>query len=133
MAYQLVLSQGDGAKALGTKNLGEDVFLDDLSRDFKVYLLYYSGAVPNEDLEARLRNLGKVTGNNLFVNIGRLGDPNYNKIKKKFAIKNLPVLLMTGVEELASAKSEPATAYVRLDSKAFLASPDAVIECAQKL
>jgi hypothetical protein len=130
MPYRLILSEPNEN---GTKAVGENVFLDNLSRDFKVFLLYYSGAVPDEELEARLRSLGNATGDNLFVNIGRLSDPNYQSIQKKFGIKPLPALVMTGIEELASARSEAATAYVRLDNKALLRSPDATIECLQKL
>jgi len=130
MPYRLIFTEPDEN---GTKAVGESVFLDNLPRDFKVYLLYYSGAVPDEELEVRLRSLGNATGGNLFVNIGRLSDPNYKWIQKKFGINPLPVLVMTGIEELASARSEAATAYVRLDGKALLRSPDVTIECVQRL
>jgi len=129
MPYQLVLSE----PAAGARNVGENVFLNNLPVTSKVYLLYYPGANVDKELERRLRKLGKDTGTNLFVNIGKLNDPNYRKIAKKFDIKSLPVIIITGVEELASAKTELATAFVKLDSKNLLNSPDSLMECVQKV
>jgi hypothetical protein len=130
LPYQLVLSEPTGKKA---KVVGENVFLNNLPVTSRVYLLYYSGAVVNRDLESRLRKFGKDTGTNLFVNIGKLNDPNYRKIVTKFAIKSLPVIIITGIDELASAKTEPSTAYVKLDSKNLLNSPDSLMDCVQKV
>jgi hypothetical protein len=67
-----VLTEPKGER---TKDVGENVFLDDLSYSYKVYLFYYPSALPNEVLEDRLRRIGEMTGRNLFVNIGRLDDP----------------------------------------------------------
>jgi hypothetical protein len=130
MAYQLVLTE---PASEGTKDVGKNVFLNNLPATSKVYLLYYPGAAINRDLEGRLKKLGESTGTNLFVNIGRLNDPNYEKISKRFNIEKLPAIVITAIEELASAKTEPSTAYVRLDSKNFLNSPDSVMECVQKV
>jgi hypothetical protein len=130
MPYQLVLSEPSAKRA---KIVGENVFLNNLPVTSRVYLLYYPGANVDKELERRLRKLGKDTSTNLFVNIGKLNDPNYRKIAKKFDIKSLPVIIITGVEELASAKQEPATAFVKLDSKNLLNSPDSLMECVQKV
>jgi hypothetical protein len=45
-----------------------------------VYLFYYPGAMPNQDLENALERLGNDAGTNLFVNKGKLNDPKYYKI-----------------------------------------------------
>ena len=73
MAYKLVLSEPVEA---GTRDVGENVFFDDLSPDYRVFMFYYPGAMPNQDLEDKLRSFGEMTGSNLFVNIGRFDDPN---------------------------------------------------------
>lgn len=130
MPYRLVLSEHVEEK---TKDVGENVFFDDLSSDYKVYMLYYPGAMPNQDLENKLQSFGTITGANLFINIGRLNDPNYEKIRNKFNIKKLPVIIVTAIDELASAPGNFSTAYVRIDSKNLLNSPDRLMECLQKL
>jgi hypothetical protein len=130
MPYQLVLS--DPATDIA-KDVGENVFLDNLPDKYKVYLLYYSGASPNRDLESRLRKLGKDTGTNLFVNISKLNDPNYRKIANRFEIKDLPAIVITGIDELAAAKEEPSTVYVRLDSSKLLSNSDSAMECVEKI
>lgn len=130
MPYQLVLSDPTTDTA---RDVGENVFLDNLTDKYKVYLLYYSGSSLNRDLESRLRRLGKDTGTNLFVNISKRNDPNYRKIAKRFEIKGLPAIVITGIEELAAAKDEPSTAYVRLDNPKLLSSPDSVMECVERI
>lgn len=78
--------------------------------------------MPNEDLEEKLE-----LRRNLFVNIGRLNDPQYSKIRNKFEIKNFPVIIMTAIDELASLKNEDncySTAYVRLDNKELFEAVD---------
>jgi len=116
-----------------TKDIGENVFFGDLDLDYKVYAFYYPGAMPNEVLEKGLRNLGEQTGKNLFVNIGRLDDPEYSKIAKAFELRNLPAIVVTAVADLASADNEYLTAYARLDGKNLLKSADKTIQCLQKL
>src|SRR5438270_13836649 len=128
MPYELVLSEVSDRM---TKAIGENIFFDDLKFDYKVYLFYYSGAMPNENLESKLRNFGDKTGKNLFVNIGRLDDPRYDIIKDKFEIRNLPVIVITGIDGLASLKDKDhfSTAYVRIDDKEIINSVDFAIEC----
>ena len=129
MSYQLVLKIVDEK----TKEVGENVFFDNLPSDYKVYMLYYPRAMPNEDLESALRNLGNITGKNLFVNIGRLNDPNYEKIAKKFNIENLPVIIVTAIAKLASPSTEFSTVYVKIEDRRLLNSPNLAIECVQTL
>jgi len=130
MAYQLVLSEPTTEPE---KDVGKNVFLDNLPDQYRVYLLYYSGSSVNKELESRLQKLGKDTGKNLFVNISKRNDPNYRKIVSKFGIKGLPAIVITGIDELASAKDEPSTAYVRLDSEKLLGSPDSAMACVEKI
>ncbi|KAF5428645.1 hypothetical protein C5S39_10980, partial [Candidatus Methanophagaceae archaeon] len=108
MHYQLVLRELIDVEK-GIKAVGENVFFDDLPSDCKVFALYYPAAVPNEDLENALRNLGNITGKNLFVNIGRLDDPNYDEIVDKFKIRNSPVIIVTAIDKLASPPTEFST------------------------
>lgn len=129
MTYQLVLSELIDEK---TRKVGENVFFDNLPSHYEVFMLYYPGAMPNEDLESALRNLGNITGENLFVNIGRLNDPNYKKIANKFDIRNLPVIIVTAIADLASPPKEFSTAFVKIDKKRLLNSPD-LIDCLQRL
>ena len=115
ISYKLVLSGMPEFK----EGVDEDVYLDDIPSDYKVYLLYYPGPLLNEDLENKLRTLGEITGRNLFVYIGRLDDPKYSKIASTFKIMKLPVIIITGVEGFASVKSGNyySTAFVKLDNK----------------
>ena len=50
--YQLILTEpkGDGPE----RAVGENIFLDDLISPYKVYIFYYPGAMPNEELEQSL-------------------------------------------------------------------------------
>jgi hypothetical protein len=130
MPYKLILSE---AVEETTKAVGENVFFDDLSPDYKVFMFYYPSAMANQDLEAKLRSLGGMTGSNLFVNIGRWDDPNYDKVVKKFNIKKMPVIIVTAIDQLASAPGIFSTAYVRVDNKSLLESPERLLECLQKL
>ena len=123
MSFQLVLNELEGEK---TKGEGE-VFLDDLPFDSKVFLFYYPAAMPNEDLEDKLRDFGKRTGKNLFVNIGRLDDPNYAKIVDKFNITTFPVMIVTAIDTFVSPPKFP-TVYVKIDNKKLLNSPDLAID-----
>jgi hypothetical protein len=130
MPFQLILSQATEEK---TKDVGENVFLDNLPSDYQVYLFCYSGVMPDENLENNLRKFGQVTGKNLFVQIGRLNDPNYKQIAKKFGITSFPVLIMTAIDRLASSPIDSFTAYVRIDSQTLLDRPDLTLQCIEKL
>ncbi|HUJ89238.1 MAG TPA: hypothetical protein VLX12_03515 [Syntrophorhabdales bacterium] len=130
MAYTLLLSE---PKNEITRDVGENVFVSDLPSDYKVYLFYYPAAMPDQELEKGLRSLGDLAGGNLFVNIGRLNDPNFDKITQRFGIKPLPVVVMTGTAPYASAPDGSLTSYVRIDSKSLLKTTDKAMECIQEL
>jgi hypothetical protein len=89
----------------------------------------------NEDLESNLRNFGDFTGNNLFVNIGRLNDPKYYKIRNRFGIRDLPVIVLTALEGLAAVKTDAfySTAFVRIDGKNILSSVDLTLKSVERL
>jgi hypothetical protein len=130
MPYQLVFAE----KPSGViKAVGENVFLDSLSTSYKVYLFYYAGAMANHPLEEGLRNLGENTGQNLFVNIGKLDDPKYDEIANRFGIETFPVIIITAVPDLASLINEYLSAYARLDSKHLMGSPERAVQCAQEV
>lgn len=119
--------------ATSPRDIGENVFFDNLPHDYQVYLLYYPGANSNEELSQSLRNLGDITGGNLFVNMGKLNDPNFRKIAKLFNIKNYPVIIITAIDKLASPTQGFQTAYVKIESKTLLTDTDLTIECVQKV
>jgi hypothetical protein len=133
MPYQVTLVEPKGERP--EKAIGENIFLGDLGSAYKVYVFYYPGAMPNEGLEEGLRRLGVDTGENLFVNIGRLDDPKFDKIAKKFGIEGLPVIIVTGVEGIASLKdaNDLSTAYVKLDNPSLLKNIGSIVECVQRL
>ncbi len=114
MTYQLVL---DEAGQSGTKAVGDNVFLANLPVEFPVYAFYYPAEMPDSELEGLLRKLGGRAGNNLFVNIGRLDDPQLDKIARKFEIKSFPSVVVTAIADLAAPQSASVTAYVRLDGR----------------
>lgn len=133
MTYKLVLLE---PKVEGReKAVGENVFLDNLDYDYKVYLFYYPGAMPNDELEEKLRTLGNITGNNLFLNIGQLNDRKFDMIREKFKIQTTPVIIITGIDGIASLKenSSLSTAYVRLDNEDLLKSVNKTIKCVQTI
>jgi len=130
MNYQLVLSQRPGPVE---RDAGENIFLDRIPSDYKVYLFYYPGSMADETMESRLRALGEAAGKNLFVNIGSLSDTRHDRIVTAFGIKNYPVIVMTGSAELASPLGDYVTTYVRLDNRSLLNSPDRTIEYVEQL
>lgn len=129
MAFELVLKERSAAG----KDVGDNIFFSNLPDDYKVYALYYPGAMPDLALENKLRDLGNITGKNLLVNIGRLNDPQYDRVVACFGVKNSPVIIVTAIASLASPLQDYCTAYARLDSQLLLDSPERTIECVQKL
>jgi hypothetical protein len=141
MAFELVLTEkepessgaaGSDTKVGAAKGVGKRFFTD-LPKDYKVFLLYYRGAMGDKDLEDKLVELGTNTGKNLFVNLGSAKDPSYEMVQKRFGFKQFPVIIMTAVPDLASPGNEYLTAYAKLDSKQLLKSPEKTVECAEKL
>jgi hypothetical protein len=133
MPYQLILSEPTIEGKCSRKDVGKNVFLDNLPSGYPVYLFYYPGAMPNQDLESKLRDLGDITGDNLFVNIGRLNDSRYQEIVSMFSIKDLPVIILTAIDKLASPSTKFLTMYARIDDKKLMESPDLVLQCSQTI
>jgi hypothetical protein len=116
-----------------TRDIGENVFLSDLSDEYPVFAFYYPSAMPDEDLEAALRNLGDLTGKNLFVNIGKLNDPSFSKIVLAFDIHDYPVVVVTATSDLAGALADNVNVYVRIDDKHVLSDPARAVELVQEI
>ena len=135
MAFRLVLTQppANDRKDVRDKDVGDNIFLADLPSDYKVYALYYPGAMPDVALETKLRDLGNVTGKNLLVNIGKLNDPQYDRVVAYFGVTEYPVIVVTAIASLASPLEDYVTTYARLDSQHLLNSSDRTVECVQKL
>jgi len=129
MSYHLVFT----SPAESTKKVGENVFFSNLTKDYKVYAFYYPGASRNPALESALRTLGEQAGNNLFVNIGRLDDPEFDRVTRKFEIKKYPVIIMTAIASLASPTGQDVTTYARLDGDSLFSSAAKTVECAQEI
>ena len=130
MAFDLIASTPDVKDG---KDVGENVLFDGLVADYKVYLFYYPAAMPDRSLEEALRAFGEETGKNLFVNIGRLDDPQLDRIGRLFGVERYPVLIITAQDALAASNAEVMSAYVRIDHERLLASPDRTIACVKVL
>lgn len=126
MSYRLVLTKSP-QEDMNSKDVGDNVFLENLSRSYQVYLFYYPGHMPL-DVEQRLSDLGKKTGANLFVNLSKLDDPNYKKLVNYFGIRKLPVVILFATSELSSPPDISCNAFVRIDNEGVLQSPDQAIE-----
>ncbi len=133
MPYQLVFTEPESELKGPTLERGAgSVFFDNLPADYKVYLFYYSGVNVNNDLVKKLKAFGKITGQNLYVNIGRLDDPSYRKAVAKFGIRKFPTLIVTAVESLASPPGEDSTPCIKIDDKNFINSTEAVFQFLEK-
>jgi hypothetical protein len=117
----------------GTKDVGENILLANLTDEYKVYAFYYPGQPVDEEFEDMLRAFGRQTGKNLLVNIGRYNDPEYDRIVSAFSIKKYPVLIVTAIEALAASRDEMLTLYARLDSELLLTSPERALKCLEDL
>jgi hypothetical protein len=115
----------------GEKDVGENILFDNLPDDYEIYLFYYSGPLRNSNLENRLKDFGRDTGKNLFVDIASLKDQKYKLLATQFEIESFPAVIITGNEKLASLKrgDSYSTAFVRLDKKELLKDSDKTIEC----
>jgi hypothetical protein len=132
VVYSLVLTK---RAEEGARDFGENIFYDQLSQKYSVYFFYYPGPIINPDLEKSLKSFGDGAGKNLLVNIGRLNDPKFNQIVSTFKIRTFPVVIVTGMDSLASMKTDNyySTTYVRLDNKDLLKNVDKTIECLGEL
>lgn len=132
MPYELVLSEPPEPDVLDDRGF-DTVFFDNLPSDHKVYVLYYPGISLNKELAEKLESFGELAGKNLFVNIGRIDDPNYRTVVKKFGIRNFPTIIVTALDNLASPPTEYSTAYVKIDNKNLLNSTDLAFQLLEKI
>jgi hypothetical protein len=136
MSYRFVLSEKkdkDIVKDIHERDVGENIIFENLTDEYKVYVLYYPGVNRNEDLEGGLRNLGKITGKNLLVNISSLDDPKYGMISRMFGFDHLPVIIITAIDKLSSSPNQFCSLYVKIDDKNLLNESKLAIDCVQKL
>jgi len=131
MPYRLIATEQPSETV--QRDVGDNVFLNNLPLEYEVYLFYYPGVMGDTELEDSLRKLGEMAGTNLFVNLGKLNDPNYKKIAGYFQIKSLPCIVMTAVDKLASQPSLFSSAFVRIDSKRLLGDREHLMECLGKI
>ncbi len=125
MSYSLVLKEQDVGV---TKDIGDNVFLRDLSDEYKIFVFYYPSAIRNEGLEEGLRGLGELTGSNLFVNIGKLNDPALSKIVKAFDIRTFPAIVVTSTADLGGDAEDHVNVFVRLDDERLLSDAERTTE-----
>ena len=129
--YTLALTQDEGPGI--TKDIGENVFLSDLSDEYRVFAFYYPSAMRDEGLESALRGLGDLAGKNLFVNIGKLNDPSFAKIVEAFDIHAYPVVVVTATSDLAGAREDGVSFYVRIDDGRLLSDAEKTVELVQEI
>lgn len=130
--YGLALTRDDGGPGRA-KAVGEDVFLSDLSDEYRVFAFYYPPAMPDQALEAGLRHLGEIGGKNLFVNLGKFDDPSYQTISNAFDIREYPVVVVTATADLAGVTGGDASVYVRIDDKRVLGDAARAVELVQEI
>jgi hypothetical protein len=133
MAFELVLEEPPFTAKSGAPKGVSQVFFSNLPQDYKVFLLYFRGAMGNPDLEDRLVEFGKQTGHNLLVNLCSANDPNYDMISERFDIRKFPAIIVTAVPSLAAAGDEYLTTFAKLDNTQLLSSPERTIQCAEEL
>jgi hypothetical protein len=134
MAYNIVFVEEKPAAVPGSqeKAVGEDIFLANLPASPKVFAFFYPGETDTDEVEKRLRALGKKTGENLFVNFSTLMDPDYKRAVKRFRVKALPVIIVTAISPLAATPNGEST-FVRLDGKSLFAKPEALVRTVEEL
>ena len=131
MTYSLVLRPP--LETVPTRAIGENVFLADLSSEYKVFAFYYPTAMRSPELETGLRSLGDLTGTNLFVNMGKLDDPALGKITTLFEIHKYPVIVLTATAELGGVPEHGISTYVRLDNGKLLADATRTVTLVQEI
>lgn len=136
MSFNIILIEKEDPPAAGDKPrekaVGERVFLANLPTSPKVFAFFYPGDSDTDEVEKRLRTLGKKTGDNLFVNIGTLLDPDYKRAVERFGIGPLPVIVVTAIGPLA-ATPDGETTFVRLDGKSLFAKPGQLVQTIEEL
>ncbi len=136
MTYDVIFVEKEdsrgGGRGAKKRAGGESIFLASLPTSPKVFAFFYPGDVDTDEAERRLRALGQRTGDNLFVNIGSLVDPDYKRAVQRFGIGPLPVIVVTAVSPLA-ATPDGETAFVRLDGKSLFAKPEELVRTVEEL
>src|SRR5215469_10522065 len=133
MPYDIVFVEPEDPSLAAGKDRGAgSVFLSNLPASAKVFAFFYPSSVAMNDLVERLRSLGRGTGDNLFVNIGSLRDPDYRVACERFGVGALPVIIITAISPLAATPAGQ-TAYVRLDRKSLFAQPDELLRTVEEL
>ena len=120
---------------LENPKLEESSLFDKLQFDYQVFVLYYAGDYPNEDLENQLGLLANRSSKNLFVNIGRINDTTFKMVRDPFGITQFPVIIVTATSDLASIKSgkNDVTTFVRIDDKNLLQNSNLTIQYVEKV
>jgi hypothetical protein len=134
MAYDVVFVEKEEPPAPGEKlkEVGESVFLSKLPTNPKVFALFFPGSSDTDDLQKLLRALGEKAGDNLYVNMGALSDPDYQRAAKRFGLRPLPAIVVTAIGPLA-ATPEGENAYVRLDGRSLFAKPEELTSTVEEL
>ena len=134
MTYDIVFEEKPtcGARAIADRASGYGVFLSNLPTNPKVFVFFYRGSADTSEVEKGLRALGQRTGDNLFVNIASPADPHYDTAKKRFSIREWPVIVVTAIGPLA-ASPQGDTAFVRLDNKSLFKKPEELVRTVEKL
>ena len=136
MPYDIIFDDIDEPNRTGPAHkeraVGENVFLANLPQSPKVFALFYRGGAETDEVEGKLRTLGQRTGDNLYVNIGTLVDPDYSIAVQRFKIKRLPAIVVTAIAPLAGAPTGE-SAYVRLDGAALFGKPDELVRGVEQL
>jgi hypothetical protein len=114
------------------RGVAESVFLSSLPTNPKVFAFFYRGSTDWDEVEKRLRALGQKTGDNFFVNIGTLADPDYPRAQERFQIEELPVIVVTAISPLAATPAGD-NAFVRLDNRSLFEKPDELIRTVEEL
>ncbi len=114
MAYDIIFVEKQDAPVRNVlkRGVGENVFLSSLPTNPKVFAFFFPGSLDTGDLEKRLRSLGERTGDNLFVNMASLADPDYDRAQKRFRIGALPTVVVTAISPLAVTPDSGCSATV---------------------
>jgi len=135
VSYRVVLSVpvDPSAPPKTSKGYTENVLLEKLPLEYKVYILYYSGNFLNKELANKLKAFGQSSGKNLLVNIIKTqDDPHLNKALAWFGIKTYPSVIVTALSTLSSPPTEYSTAYKRIDNKRLLENTEVAFQLIQK-
>jgi len=130
MPYSLIRQRYSDVPGRG-RVLGENVYLDKIPQDSKIFVFYFPHeSLSYSELEIKLRKYGKESENGIFVNMGKIGSSTYFKMVEDFEIVSLPVIIVTGVQEVAVIETNEGekTVYAKIDNKTLLNSPNKTME-----